>query len=347
MNEQTTISPLLGCLLGTAVGDAIGLPAEGLSRAKAERYCRGGLRHGLIWGRGMFSDDTEHTLMVVVALGKAGDALAFQRRLGWSLRWWMLALPAGVGLSTAKAIVRLWLGFPVSRSGVGSAGNGAAMRSAVVGVMFREDQARRREFARAACRVTHTDGRAEESAQLVAEAAALAAHHVPLKAVLDGLRPLLRSREMLEHWAKLESGLERVVSVAEFAGEIGCGKGVRGFAPDTVAVALFAWLRHRGDYGLLIREVVACGGDTDTVAAIAGGICGAETGEAGIPVEWVTGICDWPRSVGYIRKLAAALEDPAVNPMPTLNWPLIPVRNLVFLLVVLGHGFRRCWPVSK
>ena len=118
MNDPANRAATLGCLLGTAVGDAIGLPAEGLSRTNAEWFCAGGLRHRLAFGRGMFSDDTEHTLMVGVALLKHGDdSAAFQRALGWSLRWWMLALPAGVGLSTARAIGKLWMGFPAAKSG--------------------------------------------------------------------------------------------------------------------------------------------------------------------------------------------------------------------------------------
>ena len=104
--------PIQGCLLGTAVGDAIGLPSEGLSRTKAGKFCGGGLQHRLWFGHGMFSDDTEHTLMVAAALHRHGnDMMAFQRALAWSLRWWMLALPAGVGMSTAKAIVRLWMNY--------------------------------------------------------------------------------------------------------------------------------------------------------------------------------------------------------------------------------------------
>ena len=128
MDILTENQIILGCLMGTAVGDAIGLPAEGLSRRKALRFCGDGLHHRLVFGRGMFSDDTEHTLMVAVALKKHGaDPDAFQKSLAWSLRWWLVALPAGVGLSTAKSILRLWLGFGVEKAGVRSAGNGAAI----------------------------------------------------------------------------------------------------------------------------------------------------------------------------------------------------------------------------
>jgi ADP-ribosyl-[dinitrogen reductase] hydrolase len=348
MNPPTPSNHALGCLLGAAVGDALGLPTEGLSCRRATRFCRGGLRHRLVFGRGMFSDDAEHTLMVATTLVRHGDdAVVFQRSLGWSLRWWLLALPAGVGLSTAKAIVRLWLGFPAARAGVRSAGNGAAMRSAIIGVVFREDAAKRHEFTLAACRLTHTDARAEESALLVAEAAALASRKVKTKEVIEALRPLVQSEEMIARFVKLELALSGGSSVSEYAAEIGCERGVSGFAPNTVAAALFAWLRHRGQFDQVLSEVIACGGDTDTAAAIAGGICGAEVGEAGIPKSWIDGIFDWPRSVGYIRRVASALGDGNTDKtaigmgLPCLA---IPVRNLLFLLVILLHGFRRLLP---
>lgn len=337
-----TSPSILGSLLGTAVGDALGLPYEGMSRERVRAF--GEIRHRFLLGRGMFSDDTEHTLMLAAAMHAHRDNLsAFQRTFAWKLRWWLLGLPAGVGLSTAKAILRLWIGFPPSKSGVRSAGNGAAMRSAIVGVFWADDDAKRREFALAACRVTHTDPRAEESAILVAEAAALAANRIPTAEALNHLRSLVTSEIMKEQLEVLEQTLSENNSVSEFATRMGCGYGVSGFAPHTVAVALFAWLRHRDDFETAIRSVIECGGDTDTVAAITGGICGAEVGEKGIPTVWIDGICDWPRSVSHLREVAAALADSAKQ-MPRVFWPFVLLRNLVFLTVVLLHGFRRLLP---
>ncbi len=337
---------ILGSLLGTAVGDAMGLPMEGLSRqCIARRWGRRPLRHRLALGRGMLSDDSEHTMMLAAALTAHGDEIAaFQRAFSWKLRWWFLALPAGVGMATATAILRLWLGFPAWRSGVKSAGNGAAMRSAIVGVVFREDAVKRRKFALAACRVTHRDTRAEESAVLVAEAAALASSCAPAAEVLRTLDRLISTVEMRGRFAKLVPMLAAHAGVDEYARGIGCERGVSGFAPDTVAVALYAWLRHRCRFEDAIRSVIECGGDTDTVAAITGGICGAEVGEDGIPREWIDGICDQPRSVDYIRRLAAAFGGSPKAP-PSLFWPAVPVRNLFFLAIVILHGFRRIFPL--
>src|SRR5688500_12807521 len=97
---------ITGCLLGGAVGDAIGLPWEGLGRAQVEaRVGAGPLRHALVCGRGMISDDTEHACMTAQALLAArGDPRRFARSLAWRLRGWLLGLPASVGWGTLRAL---------------------------------------------------------------------------------------------------------------------------------------------------------------------------------------------------------------------------------------------------
>src|SRR4051812_11684169 len=101
-----------GLLVGTAVGDALGLPYEGLAPGRARRLLPAPLRHRLLPGRGMVSDDTEHALFAAQAfLAHPTDVAAFRRALGWKLRLWLLGLPAGIGLATLRAIGRMWLGF--------------------------------------------------------------------------------------------------------------------------------------------------------------------------------------------------------------------------------------------
>lgn len=347
MNAEAQYNAILGCLLGTAVGDALGLPSEGLSAQKIAARWKGGLRHRFFFGRGMWSDDTEQTLMLARALLRHSDSAArFQRSFAWKLRGWILALPAGVGMGTAKAVIRLWLGFPADRAGVRSAGNGAAMRSAVIGVVFAEEAMKRREFALASSRVTHRDPRAEESALLVVEAAALATHQARTPEVLHSLAPLITSDEMTARFARLEAALEAGTSVQEYATEIGCERGVSGFAPDTVAVALYAWLRHRGEFAKALETVISCGGDTDTVAAITGALAGTEAGEAHMPAEWIAGIMEWPRTVAYIRQLPVIVAGmpPPLFMMPPFFFMAIMARNVFSLMVVLLHGLRRLLP---
>src|SRR5439155_316765 len=157
---------------------------------------------------------------------------------------WLLGLPAGVGLATARAILKLWLGFPVPRSGVYSAGNGPAMRSAIIGAYFFDEAAKRRQFVSAATRLTHTDPRAETAAMAVAEAAAWAVlQDKSLEEWLSGLRRLGRDEEWWSVCRKMDEGLAANKSVASFAESLGLGDGVSGYCYHSVPVALYSWLR--------------------------------------------------------------------------------------------------------
>src|SRR5437867_2525490 len=137
---RATYQELAGVLLGMAVGDALGLPAENLSPRRIRRLWRGEWRHRFVFGHGMFSDDTEHILFVSQTLLVHPDNVdAFARSLSWKLRAWLLGAPAGIGLATLRAALKLWLGFSPDRSGVFSAGNGPAMRSAILGAYYADE----------------------------------------------------------------------------------------------------------------------------------------------------------------------------------------------------------------
>src|SRR5262245_8675271 len=124
-SRETLKSWIAGVLLGGAVGDALGLPCENLSRTRIQKLWSGNWQMRFLLGRGMISDDTEHTLLVAQALlTEADDASQFQRILASKLKWWFAALPGGVGLATAKACLRMWVGFPVDKCAVKSAGSG-------------------------------------------------------------------------------------------------------------------------------------------------------------------------------------------------------------------------------
>ena len=94
--------------------------------------------------------------------------------------------------------------------------------------------------------------------------------------------------------------------------------------------------------------VIACGGDADTTAAIVGGIVGAAVGEQGIPPEWINGICEYPRTIDWMRRLAGQLAETSVSGTTQtplrLNLFAVLLRNVFFVAVVFFHGFRRLLP---
>jgi ADP-ribosyl-[dinitrogen reductase] hydrolase len=341
-----------GAVLGCAVGDALGLPYEGLSKRRGIRLLGEPDRHRFVAGRGMVSDDTEHTCMAAQALCAApGDPDAFARQFGRRLRWWLLGLPAGIGFATLRATLKLWLGFSPSRSGVFSAGNGPAMRSPVLGAAI-EDVETLRSFVRVSTRITHTDPKAFHGAFAVALAAWCAKRGLDTPDAFFGEYRAAAGTDTSDEFdglmAKVEKSLAAGESTEAFAGQLGCGRGVSGYVYRTVPVVLHSWLSHPRDFRLAVMAVIRCGGDTDSTAAIVGAVAGSGLGRAGIPPEWLGRLWEWPRSVGWMERLAESARDAVKTGAPVRPPGVFPVvglaRNAAFLAVVLCHAARRLLP---
>jgi len=79
-----------------------------------------------------------------------------------------------------------------------------------------------------------------------------------------------------------------------------------------------------------------------------GALVGARVGVAAIPKEWRDRVVEFPRSLevlhGVAERLAVQLAIGVPGGELPYGWPFIPVRNLIFLSVVLCHGFRRLFP---
>jgi ADP-ribosylglycohydrolase len=365
---------IISCILGTAVGDSLGLPYEALSKKRQSKLFPDINRHHFIFGKGMISDDTEHTLMVCESLLKTGqDVESFIQDLSWRFRFWMLGLPAGVGLATLKACGKLLFGFSGKNSGVFSAGNGPAMRAAVIGVLCREKPALMKELVRASTIITHTDPKAFHGALAVALAAAENSRNIYGKEEIDfnkyydALTSLSDpgSEEFLNLVKKSWDSFQNGDTTEEFAIKLGLKKGVSGYVFHTVPVVLHAWFKYPLSFKEALQSVILCGGDTDTTGAIIGAVVGAGVGEEGIPKEWIENVWEWPRNVEWMRELGIRLakntliensadvevankgEDKNEKnfEIPPYNKFLILPRNLIFMGIVLAHGFRRMLPI--
>jgi ADP-ribosylglycohydrolase len=337
---------LAGTLLGTAVGDALGLPAEGMSSARIARRFGPMERYRLLGTTGFVSDDTEQSALVAQSLARhPGDAAACAAAFRRSLLGWFCRLPWGVGLATVRACGRIALGL--RPSGVLSAGNGAAMRAAVVGVFFSEDPAARARFGRALAEVTHRDERAVAGALFVADLAAACAGVAP-----DAPRQaLLAVARAGVSEPSLAAALDRAVELAgggattlEAARELKTS----GFVLHTVPYAACCFLLH-GDRPLAaLSQAIRSGGDTDSYAAILGAWLGALHGEAGLPGALVDRLHDGPFGPTHLRALArclAARQAGTPATVPGYSAPAALARNLCLLPVVLAHGFRRLLPL--
>jgi ADP-ribosyl-[dinitrogen reductase] hydrolase len=345
-----------GCILGTAVGDALGLACEGLSSRRQARLFPALAGYRLLpFGKGMCSDDTEHTCMLAQSLIRTArdadidtQAGAFSSDLGWRLRFWLLGLPAGIGLATLRAILKLWMGFPPRLSGVFSAGNGPAMRVALLGVCHGNDSPRMRALVRAATRITHTDPKAEHGAVAVALAAHFAAsgRDVTPQEYVRQLRELLGedAGELLALVDAAARSVDQRESAADYAARNACAAGVSGYMLHTIPAVLHVWLAHQDDYKGGVTTMVRLGGDSDTTAAIVGAIIGARVGKDGIPAEWLSNLWEWPRTPQWMEQLGSRLAAGQEQRALPLNWLALALRNVLFIPLVLAHGFRRLLP---
>lgn len=265
-----------GAFLGLAVGDALGFPVEGLSRKRARRRYSGIDRYRFLGRTGFVSDDTEQAIIIAEAILESDGAPGQAARIfGKKLKGWFWTIPPGVGMSTIKACLRLTVG---AKSGVLSAGNGAAMRVAPVGIFSENPTA----LSVALARVTHTDPRGVEGAVAVAVAVSRIVRGLPCE--LSDL-PEFES-ELAEPMARAYELARSGVKFDDIADEIG----VTGYVLHTVPLAFAAYWSEPASFLEGLRTVILQGGDADSNGAVAGALLGAHFGVEGIPEELVSGL---------------------------------------------------------
>lgn len=360
MNDRY-LKPVMGCLLGAAVGDAMGLPYRGLSRTSIHRYHAPIKSQSFILTKAMFSSRTEHTCMSAQSLiVSGGDLLKFTHDLARRIRLWLLALPVSIDLATLKSALRLWMGRSPEHSGVNSTSNDAAIRSGIIGVCYGAEPAKLLALVEASTIITHNNDKAKLSAIAIAVAAYLASVSTPVqsKEYYQTLTkflthpaaklPDLEIKAFLTLIERACISAEQNESGAIFVDRLSNYNGVSGYAYHTVSVIIQVWLRNKRQYSEGIKEIIYLGGDTSATAAILGGIIGASVGISGIRQRWLDDIIDFPLSVEWIKslskQLAKSCETGTPQPALSLAFYWLPLRNLLFLVVTLFRTFYRLLP---
>lgn len=287
-----------GALLGTFVGDALGMPWEGHpSKAIPEDVEMAEAR----LGRGTYTDDTEMMINLAESLLEHGavddDHLARAFLKGHDPY-------RGYGRGTLE-VFSLWeTGTPVAHAasqvfdGTGSRGNGAAMRIAPVAVKF-AGSPDLLEQARRSAEVTHRHPVAVDGAVVAAVAVAAALRGEP---VLDSAAAAAVTPELIERLGRVEQALDEQPQPEEIAERLGNAA----VADESVPAAIYSAVAH-DNFESAVRFAVRCGGDTDTIAAVAGAIAGAAHGIEAIPERWVEALEDGARGRSYVLTLADRL----------------------------------------
>jgi ADP-ribosylglycohydrolase len=297
---------MVGALLGVHCGDALGATVEFSSwQVMRERYPQG-VREivgggPFRWPPGHATDDTDLTRAVLLAyLDRAagrlpdGDVVraAADRMLAWLDGDWPDRTPGSppvdIGGATRTGLHRYRAsGDPrAAGAGIGQAGNGSLMRCLPTALAVPDRQQRIAESQEIST-ITHDDLRCTVSCAAYNEiVAALLEGTAPVAAVDEGITA---ARE-LAGTAVVEAimagtALEPAVLAAH--GPSGLpGGDAGGYVLDSLALAVAAVLDPRPLPHVLV-DIVRIGGDTDTNAAIAGGLLGARDGLEALPRSWV------------------------------------------------------------
>lgn len=280
-----------GVLLGLAVGDALGAPAEFMTPDQVREHWGlltemvGGGCHGVAPGEA--TDATDMMLALAESLVSSGEFAP--EDIVARYRAWFADSPSDVSLTTRTVMLALAAGTPwdlASRRayeilGFPTAGNGSVMRCAPIALRYLYDDEARRTTSLRESMLTHFDHLAGWSCVAFNEllAAAMAGRlEKSLPAIAAALDP-----EDSRVAGALREALE-----AE-PGEIQ----VAAFVLDTLKAALWAVLRTHSFEEALI-EIVNRGDDCDTVGAVTGALAGAVYGADAIPARWLAplSVCD-------------------------------------------------------
>lgn len=303
-SSATVADRFAGCLLGLAVGDALGGPYEGLTATDifyqfgtAEQFI-----HNPSGDTLYYTDDTEMAIGVAETLidcGRIEEARlcrAFvenyhpDRGYGQGAR----------KVLNAMAEEKNWKSVAETLFPGGSFGNGAAMRVAPVGLLFRDNAADLWEQARLSALPTHVHPIGVEGAQLLAAAVAHAS-----KATAFDRKALYR--ELLDVAVTEEFRWALTTAAKLKPNDPVSGLGSTLLAHRSVVTAIACFAATPGDFEFAIGRAIGLGDDTDTVAAMTGALIGAFAGVTAIPTARVVQLEEQGKGGKYIAELAAKL----------------------------------------
>lgn len=290
MNKDTFQNKMLGCLYGQAIGDALGLGSEFMSKNDvAKNYPKGLTNYDQIvqdahrcrWAKGAWTDDTD---MMLCILEGYKDGKFSLNSIASNFKDWFDNEPMGIGSHTYKVLCmrdyveqpemcsKLW--WDLSRQQ--SAANGALMRTSVVGLAKNNIEKQTENI----CKLTHYDPRCVGSCVI----ATLLIHNLvwnDKQLSFDDINDIaLKYDERILEWVDI-AYKSADISLLNLDETYSIGYTLR-----ALSAALWCyWHSHSFESGLL--SVVNEGGDADTNAAIACAILGAKFGYDTIPKYYI------------------------------------------------------------
>jgi poly(ADP-ribose) glycohydrolase ARH3 len=299
-----------GALLGCIVGDALGRPFEMM--AASDSRLGPALRAMLdISSRPWrYTDDGEMMISVAESLVRTGGISATDLLSSLASNY-DPARGYGHGMKLALAAFKRGRRAGTASWEEGSKGNGGAVRVVPIACAYHDDLDLLSALAEDSAGTTHAHplGRAGATAHAIAIACVLR-HRGDWDrvAAMNLLAALVRYRLIAN--STLASKFDSVRQLSDASAASAAAGRVLGngtLAEEAVPLALFCFLRWAPDFERVVTSAVLAGGDTDTIAAMSGALCGALVGEGGIPAGWIERLEHEPKGPAHVRSLADAV----------------------------------------
>ena len=293
-------NPVLEGVMGLCVADALGVPVEFNSRERLKsnpvKDMRGYGTHDQ--PPGTWSDDTSLTLCLLDSLASGLD----YKDIMTKFQSWLTEgayTPHGevfdVGIATRESIMRFMVGTEALECGCvaeRSNGNGSLMRilplifyiQSLYGTDFQETEEAFRIIHDVSA-LTHAHKRSQIACGIYLSIASMLIGNMNLSIAVDlGIykafeyykgKPDFKTE--LSHFKRISDKNFRETNVTEIKSS--------GYVVDTLEAAIWC-LINTGSYKDCVLMAVNLGDDTDTVAAVAGGLAGLYYGSENIPIEW-------------------------------------------------------------
>lgn len=338
--RKPSVDKFQGCLIGCAVGDAVGAPAETWGLRECQTYVENKVapmsfdrvarvsREGERIPFGQYTDDTQLTRELISSILACGE-LDPEHYAATLVDLFTNRNPVGTGRATRAAVARLFQGVPWDEAGTPppSAGNGSAMRAAPIGLLHWDTKPRDVEDlvedAEVQGIITHANPVCTAGSVVIACAVQQALSSAPPNTLRwwedltvgvsyvehDALDDVPMAELILTLWEKREDKPEDVRTwLMEITPDFGIKwRGISSWVVASVLWSLYSFLRTPDDFWATIQTAVWPGGDVDSTAAMAGAISGAYNGLQAIP-ESVAKMVHDNGSWGYEELCGLAVE---------------------------------------
>lgn len=288
MTQNKRLEAAYTSLIGLSLGDAFGETFFGEENEILDRL----RRQQIQLGKWEFTDDTVMGIAVYKQLAKNGAIIQDELATEFA-RNYQLDINRGYG-ATAHYILRTiaqgvsWQA--VSQGvfdGMGSMGNGAAMRAGPIGAYFGEDVAAVITQVRLAAQVTHANEEGICGAIAVALMASFAGRRSNEATVANCFEFVLSHLPASDTKAKITKAATLSPTCDIRTATAILGNGIKLTAQDTVPFALWCAVHQRADFEAALWRAVNGLGDRDTICAIVGSIVSLSAPADTVPPQWL------------------------------------------------------------